>query len=317
MPLHTRSSKTFVGSETAAQDVYGIGVRVGLYLQGAGMILCMLRSRTSGAGVKLVSGSITISMLASWTVLASNMEFSPCEAYLVLFLLTAMLAPGKMVLFNVDSLVGEGLGLCAIFVTELWMCAAHGWLFARLCITLPELGTENVAFFFAKVSLDGWFRVFMLVLCVLLDWPTTLLWAVKVVQALQVSIAVFQRGSSRMTEDELKKANIYDMVSPLRKLFQKQFDTAIVSETEVQAYWTWLEGYEARVKFAIKVGVPLVLWIFAVTTVETTIRWNNLTPSNDLGSPGQLIPFITGICIFLDGLLVVCRPRARAESAAW
>lgn len=111
MAVTLRGHGDVVGSETAAQDVYGLGVRLGLYLQSIGMIFCMLRSRRSGTGVKLASGAISISILSSWTVLASNAEFSPCEAYLVLFLLSALLAPGKMVLFNIDSVVGEGLGL--------------------------------------------------------------------------------------------------------------------------------------------------------------------------------------------------------------
>ena len=48
----------------AAHGLYGIGVRVGLYLQGLGMIFFgILRSRSSGSGFKLATGSITISIL--------------------------------------------------------------------------------------------------------------------------------------------------------------------------------------------------------------------------------------------------------------
>jgi hypothetical protein len=253
-----------------------------------GMIFYMLRSRSSGSGVKLASGSISISILSSWTIMASNVGFSPCEAYLNLLLLSAIVAPAKMALFDVDSLVGEGVGLLAVFVTELWLCAAYGWLFARLYRVLPLLGTENVTFFFARVSLDGWFRIFMLVLCVLMDWPSTIWWSIKVIRALRVLIAVYRRGASEMTKSEREEANIYDLKGTVA----------------IPQWWT---------KF-VRRGVPIFLWIYSVTTVETTITWNHLSPSTELTSPGQLIPLVTGIIIFIDGLQVLLRRQPTSTS---
>ena len=56
--------------------------------------------------------------------------------------------------------------------------------------------------------------------------------------------------------------------------------------------------------------------VFNVATVEEEIRLNNLSPSTDFKSPGQLIPFATGIATLVDGLLVVFRPTSRNNMQA-
>src|SRR2546430_16170082 len=57
------------GSSIAARDLYGLGVRLGFYLQGSAWIFHLLRpDKESGRGLKLACGSITIAILASWTV---------------------------------------------------------------------------------------------------------------------------------------------------------------------------------------------------------------------------------------------------------
>lgn len=289
------SDENFIGSPDAAQDLYGLGVRLGLYLQGMGMIFSMVRSRKAGIGVKLATGSICISILVSWTVLASHREFSPCEAYLELFLLSSVLAPGKMVLFNPDSLIGETIGLICLLITELWWEAAGLWLFARLYTTLPTLGTENVTFFFAKVFIGGWFRILMLVLAVL-GLPSEVIFAYRVIRALGVAIAVYRRGGTEMTEEERKTAAVYgDDMLPFAET---------ILEGEKASFQRYLE--------ILRRILPILVWIYSVTTVETTISWNRLTPSTDLRSPGQLIPFATGIIVFVDGLLGLLHPSPKS-----
>lgn len=133
----------------------------------------------------------------------------------------------------------------------------------------------------------------MLVLCVVVDWPNTIYWSWKVVRALRVSIAVYRRGATEMTEDEKKEADIYNL-SPARwtdPTFEDEFQKLM------KPVWRFMRP-----------GFPIFIWLFSITTVEATIRWNNLSPSTDLASPGQLIPFVAGIFVLFDGFLVLIRP---------
>jgi hypothetical protein len=48
----------------------------------------------------------------------------------------------------------------------------------------------------------------------------------------------------------------------------------------------------------------LVIAIIVVTATELTIRWNNIQGVNILGSAGQTIPFVIGVCSFVRILYV-------------
>lgn len=61
----------------------------------------------------------------------------------------------------------------------------------------------------------------------------------------------------------------------------------------------------------------MVSLIFYVATVEKTILYNNLTLATNLAAPGQLIPFIVGITVFIDGIFTSIRKgRRRGEPDA-
>ncbi|KAH8587493.1 hypothetical protein B0O99DRAFT_601562 [Bisporella sp. PMI_857] len=302
---------TDAGSAIAAQDLYGVGVRLGLYLQGIGMLLPTLRSvwgiqivyqpislrnrswpiqfqlrklhstLRAGAGSKLACGSISISLLSSWTILAARKLLSPSEAYLVLFLMVSIIAPAKATLFDTTTVIGETIGLAALMITDLWVSAAFIWLFARLYHTLPPLYTQQVVCFFAKLSITGSFRIVMLVLCIV-EAISTLALAFFVGKATKVSLECYIRGDTEISDDKRREAEVYArMWSSLRPWCQK----------------------------CIRTILPLFLWSFAVAAVERTIAWNALSPTMDISSPGQLIPLVTGIIVSINGLLLLFYPN--------
>lgn len=272
-----------IGNPNAAQDLYGVGVRIGLYLQATGIILTMIRPKRSGIGVHLAVGAISLSILSCWTVMTARQEFSSCEAYLELALLNISTGPGLMVTFSTESAVGEAVGQFCFLFARIWSNISALWFFIQPYRVLPLLGTKNVTFFFAKVDIEGWFRVAMLIFYVF-ETVFGLLWAMDGIVALWASAAFYWRGKSK-ADDNTKTINIGKDIS-----LQLNIPTA------------------SRIHPTDSV-FPMCKFVFAVTTVETTIAWNNLSPSTDLSSPGQLIPFITGIVIFIDGLLSVLRPR--------
>ncbi|KAF4539226.1 uncharacterized protein LTHEOB_10390 [Lasiodiplodia theobromae] len=278
--LFTREPE--IGNSDAGQDLYGLGVRIGFYLQSLGMLLYMYSGEKDyGQGLKVASGSITISMLASWFGYAARGLLSPAEAVIVLLIIISLNFPAKATLANSRTIVGEMLGLATMLVVELATCAALLWTFARLVDgDLPTLGTPNVVFFFAEVGLNGWFRYLVLVYCAI-DALTSLSFAYKVIRVAKVVGGLYFKG--RIGEG-------YDW---------KKTEPETLKEIDEIMGWKQIE--------TIALFLAWPLWILVVVAVELTIRWNHLTPSNDLRTPGQLMALITGIIIITDAALVAGR----------
>ncbi|KAF3317982.1 hypothetical protein TWF173_009803 [Orbilia oligospora] len=148
-----------LGNDNAAQDLYGTGVRVGLYpvsypdleglyLQSSDLSLYDYSSdKHSRQGLKIASGSICIAILSPWFVFTAQQVFSPCEAFIVILMLSSLFPPGST-LRNIDDAAGQQiLGLVAILLSNLGISLAFLWTFGKLVVTLPELGTKNVVFF--------------------------------------------------------------------------------------------------------------------------------------------------------------------------
>ncbi|EER28379.1 hypothetical protein D8B26_004712 [Coccidioides posadasii str. Silveira] len=307
MPI-TPQDKSFIGSETAAQELYGIGVRLGFYFQGIGLLLHIARSRKSAAGLKFASGSISLSLLVSWTVLAARQALSSCEAYIVLLLLSTMTLPGRIAFMTEDVSPGEGVGIFLVLFAETWVTTAYGWFFVRLSVTLPTLGTKNVTFFFAKVSLQGWFRTLGLVVFSLTCF-TMLFFLYFSIRALRTTFASYRDGGRPLTEDE-KKSAVPFVTTIASYAFAHGVDTSTLNPQEVEMIKTLIQRFHNS---AIRSLVSIFSVLFFITTVELTIHWNDLSPISDLTSPGQLIPLVTGIVALWDDFLILVRPRSSDE----
>ncbi|PLB43372.1 hypothetical protein P170DRAFT_431317 [Aspergillus steynii IBT 23096] len=263
-----------IGNDESAQDLYGLGVRLGSYLQALAMILYLYGNESNyGKGLKVASGSITVSILASWFSYAAKQEFSPSEAIVVLMILMSLSFPAKYTLLNPRTIMGEAIGVITLLLTELGTCAALLWTFGSLVHSLPPLGTPNVVFFFSPVSLTGWFRYVALVYLAV-DAISSLYVAYRMVRVVMIAWTAHAAGRTEANAAER------DAIVNTIKWSQDQFALTIM---------LWL------------------VWIFSIIAVETTLHWNGLTPLNDLRSPGQLIPFITGVILLIDSVSVVSR----------
>ncbi|KAL2169556.1 hypothetical protein VTG60DRAFT_5949 [Thermothelomyces hinnuleus] len=264
------------GSPDAAQDLYGLGVRIGFYLQAMGMVLYTYGSgKDRGKGLKLASGSITIAILASWFVFSARGLFSPSEAAVVLLILLSLSFPAKTTLLNPHTIVAEAIGLVALLLVEMGTCAALLWLFARLVVTLPRLGTPNLVFLFCKVRLDGGFRWVALVYSII-DTTTSLKFAYKLLRV--IGLALQQKAAAGTDDDHVVLKTAEEII-------------------EWKELTVWIKCFH------------WLVWVLVVVAVELTARWNHLAPSTDLQSPGQLIPLVAGIIIFTDSSYVAGRER--------
>ncbi|KAI6786015.1 uncharacterized protein J7T54_006354 [Emericellopsis cladophorae] len=265
-----------VGNPEAASDLYGLGVRVGIYLQAFGTYFYILRSQAGGT--KLTSSGLMIAMLASWSILVSRDSISPAEALAIHTIASVPGAPAVMASFASNATVGEGTGILAIAIAVAWRDVAMLAFWAKLYRLLPSLGTPNKTWFFVQVDIDGWFRIFSLVMTVtsVLNLFTFLpvLWKV-----MKLCINSYWHGSRPEEDDE--------PLSDLRRLI-------------------WI---------VLCVMIPGLLAI-TIALVEMTIKYNHLTPAVDMTKAGQAIPLAVGIITFLDGFLVLVRPKRSSSRNA-
>src|SRR5579862_2631170 len=166
LPLSAASPQPLVrrqqnGNPDAAGDLYGLGLRVGAYMQVFGMILSCIRDhRRSRIGVKLLSASVCVALLTALTVLIARRTISPCEAWLVLSLINVYGIP-RFAAVNESPKNHGGVAVLLCLISVVWQELLHLWFFATLYRSLPRLGTSNQVWFFASVDITGWFRIFM------------------------------------------------------------------------------------------------------------------------------------------------------------
>jgi len=96
------------GNPNAAGDLYGVGLRIGAYLQILGMLLsCIRTSAESRSGITLLSSSVCLSLYTAWTILVAGNMISPCEAWLILSLTFAYGTP-KLAAINESNKIKGG-----------------------------------------------------------------------------------------------------------------------------------------------------------------------------------------------------------------
>jgi hypothetical protein len=270
IPVAKREEK---GYPAAAADLYGSGIRIGIYMQTIGMLMSLVSAEKPN--FKFAAATTTLAVLLSWTILAQSKSFSACEAWLILSIIGTFVFPGGAALCRLEDVAGEGIGIAAIWVSILWLFSSIIWLFASLLHRLPVLGTPNVAWIFVRVRIDGWFRTLMLVVgCVLL--------AISFLTALTSTI-----------------------------LISKATSAWYAGETEAEIPWS-KEQKAALKSFRYSQCIAgLFMWVLAIISCEKIIQWNGLSPENDLSRPGQAIPLVVGILILMDGILNLLKKPAR------
>jgi len=260
------------GNPTAASDLYGTGIRYGIYFQASGMLLSLAGGNTSS--IKLTSAGLMLAILGSWTLLVTQAPgaatISRVEAHIVIMLANTLSWPAMVAMLWPSAVAGEALGIFATYIACLWSSVGRVVFWAVWHRRLPTLGTADIAFSFRPVPMEGgWFpdfalgfAVFNTTVCLGWTWPWFL---------------VFQASINQWTGH----ANNNDKDSnPFKEL----------------ASWTrWIAavfGVFAMLNFSV-----------LMVSVERTIEYNGLKPMTDLSQPGQSIPLVIGAITFLDGLL--------------
>lgn len=360
-PLHDDSPQHFTrrqnGSSNAAGDLYGLGLRVGAYLQVFGMLLSCLRSgNRSRVGIKLLSSSVCVSLLISWTILVSGQKISPCEAWLVLSLTNAYGTP-RSAAINESRKKNGGVAIIVSAVAVIWQDILFLWFFTTLYRSLPLLGTYNRVWFFTAVDITGWFRALMLVYCCL----KFLLLPFEFVAYFSMGVMRFNTWSQGKEGDKaeggernqrntnpssrhhttshdqqlsillktmwgatmLHISKLLDQVNS-NPVFRKMRFWIVqlcqrlsgTDEGTSEIARHKLLGTFIRHSRLLFCGWGFTILALTIAGVEKIIEYNNLSPQNDLSQPGQTIPFILGIITLIEGASKAFRPVPLPQASA-
>ena len=167
LPIHTnlfsyaiskKLNDRNVGNSTFAQDIYGVGVRVGLYLQALSGILVTIRPlrQPGGATPIIFSTIICLSILGSWTKRAVSHDISPAESIVVFNMLLTNTSPAMIGTINA-GVRGNVLGFFCWIILILWLQGAQLWFYPIGSSILPPLGTPGIAWFFVQVRIRSWY----------------------------------------------------------------------------------------------------------------------------------------------------------------
>ncbi|KAL7626542.1 hypothetical protein AAE478_003314 [Parahypoxylon ruwenzoriense] len=272
-------------------DLYGLGVRLGLYIQ----LLALTLARPSvKLAFKAINTSTIAFILASFIVLAresaSRSLFAP-EAYLLFFLLV----PQLIVNIMGSNLLSGVIGARGVSSTLLWgaFCYYFSWFWWIGLDVLPMSGCEDeFGFFFTRVSLRGWFRTFNKVI-----WTISNIAFGMLILIIPFQILFWIYGY-RMLRRTAREEHNSSAPAPNSAVLQdrntSEGDSRVSRPTEGQ--YPVEQNVFSHIYLQAWTLIPFAVF---VSGAEMTIRFNNIQGVNTVNSASQLIPLVLAL-----GLLV-------------
>ncbi|PMB70385.1 hypothetical protein BM221_002836 [Beauveria bassiana] len=247
-------------------DLYGLGIRIGIYIQMlavqiSGLLSIVLRQDDYlGESVVLfilAVGSVLIKLIVHKQILA--VEAAPMVA-LLLAQVSVCRAVSQMGFVVGVIFAVEFCGLSSLFVWFWW----HG---------MDVLGrspcADDKAFFFAKVSLWGWFRTMNKVFAIFTAIAAGMMAIMYIfgytVVSVQYLLYWYQRLRGR--------------VGPLEQNNGDQ--NSDMNDRD------WKVDIQSAFEISINIGV--------IAFVEMTLKWNNITNVHSLRDPGQFMPLMISL----------------------
>lgn len=169
-----------VGNSVSAVDMYGLGVRIGFYLQSAGITVSAirpfrhwLRERLFGwvaderdephSDTPVIAFSIVlVAVLINLTTQISSHNISPAEVIVVLSIInTNTIVNFALLGSGFGELRGNGISYFLNFACSVWLLILQLWFWTKGRKTMRLLGTPSRTWFFAEVRINGWVLDFL------------------------------------------------------------------------------------------------------------------------------------------------------------
>ncbi|KAI5813205.1 hypothetical protein BZA77DRAFT_346480 [Pyronema omphalodes] len=259
-------------------DMYGLGIRLGVYIQAFATTLSGAYRQESSRGASFANGFFQFAMFVALVYMTViNRELEVVEAAIIILFTfcsvsianpedkEALKKPEGYRLRDIRKFLRHSFVPFGKMLTELALNLYWTW-FWFIGIERQKLSPcTGYGFFFSKVSLFGWFRTLATVVTV-----SMVVWDVFVI------------------------VRVLDSKPPLPSL--------ITEITEYDANAT-KKSIVCMRDFAGLV-ISLAIIGFYVLSVESMILWNNIRNVNViLGSVGQMIPFLVGMGSFIAVIL--------------
>ncbi|KAI0382807.1 hypothetical protein F5Y04DRAFT_279582 [Hypomontagnella monticulosa] len=272
-------------------DLYGLGVRLGLYLQ---FIALVLARPSVKLAFKAINSSTIAFILANFIVLVretTSRTLRAPEACLLFFLLVPQLAVNVI---STDVINGS-INLRGVVAILLWAAFVFyfNWFWWVGLDVLPMSGCEDeYGFFFTKVSLRGWFRTFNKVIWILADIG---IGVVIIMIPIQILVLL---GVKRFLKKQQEQQQNLRPGSPL-----SDFSDLDTERPRPAAQGPALKSEDFKLQNILQhislQGWSLIPFAVFVTGAEVTLAYNNISGVNTVNSVSQLVPLVLAL-----GLLV-------------
>lgn len=164
-----RTSGPASGNSDVASDLYGIGVRIGFYVQALMNILCFFKIGSTNP--PFIAVATSVALLICWTITDAERQISPCESWIVHNLFSIVGLTSLLLAIAIDgneqpkgSKRSMTARMVVVFasVANLWAFGARLWFFIKLATQLPSLGTKDVAWLYGTWHLRSKLRFALL-----------------------------------------------------------------------------------------------------------------------------------------------------------
>ncbi|KAI1126528.1 hypothetical protein F5Y10DRAFT_211549 [Nemania abortiva] len=258
-------------------DLYGLGIRAAYYIQWVTIVITYCFGSTQMIEAINANCIFQLAMLLGSLYKAATSESSTGEVFIVIILgvggglasLTAALAEG------VRGTIGSSrlAALCRLCLLAAY--SAFGiWFWFVGISTLPLATCQWHVFFFSKTSIHGYFKVFSRVLL-----PVFLF--ANLLRLLHLLLGAW------VNRQEIRSWFV-GQESPMT------WGNANNGDQHHQLIYHVLNGRY------VQAAVILIAFGIFIAMVEVFLRWNSITGVNNLGSPGQLIPFVVAIASIIE-----------------
>lgn len=251
-------------------DLYGFGVRLGLYLQWAATITANIFLPAEASNMRTINGCFQLALLIGLVyTTVTNPNLFAAEVVVILFFgfgSTSTLQFPK----NAQA-QATAIGAICRWVIFSGFVAYSIWFWWVGKTTMAWNPCSRSIFFIGKTDIYGWFEILAKI--------------ITVVGAVGQASTLFV-----ISKQVFKDFRGCPKAEGLRRIF-REFNPVVSDRID------WV-GF----------GFSCILFLFFLVTVEFTILWNGVTGVDQAGSVSQLIPIVVsvgGIGKILQGLVKV------------
>ncbi|XXG96430.1 hypothetical protein Hte_002713 [Hypoxylon texense] len=273
-------------------DLYGLGVRLGLYLQFIALILA--RPSAKRAFDNINTATIAF-ILANFVVLIQQTvrrELYAPEAYLLFYLLVPQLV------VNVFGTNLRSIDYRGVIAIMLWGAFAfyYSWFWWVGLDTMKRSTCEDeFGFFFTRVSLRGWFRTFNKVIWTIANIAFGVMILVIFTQALcGFCTGRYAREKAQNRQRDLEQRRIFLREAALE-------DSANNPPVAIPAAFNdqvnEASGIFQHIFLQFWSLIPFAVF---VSGAEVTLQYNNIVGVNTVDSASQLIPLVLALGLLVD-----------------